>query len=173
MIKRSKINLRKLILLNKIPNLTMIHVFMFRGYISKYSLKFTYSHVAFDIITDNLDWTQPSSPSYSYHYCGMIRTLTCLFMFHTLLDRYHHLQSKQKMRLKNGALNIKEELRKFVPIIRNLTTTITSTLMVSYDHMTGFLLAYFQPGGNIHTTVAVKPVTTTLKTQYLIQHRLL
>ena len=37
--------------------------------------------------------------------------------------------------MKNGELTINEQLQKFVPIIRNYNTIITSIFMVSVDHM--------------------------------------
>jgi len=88
-----------------------------------------------DTIIDDPYWTQPSSPSSSLM-TGMIRiSMTSLFISYILLVRHPHLHSNQKTTMKNGGLNIKEQLRKFVPIIRNYNTITKSIFMVSADQM--------------------------------------
>ena len=93
------------------------------------------------------------------HTTGMIRILTCQYIFCTLLDIHHHLQSNQNMKMTNGALNIREQFKNFVPIIRNYNTTATLIFMVvSADHMDGSLRIFSHPlEGSIPMTVAVIP----------------
>jgi len=57
--------------------------------------------------------------------------------------------------MENGRLNTKEQLRKFVPIIRNYNTITTLIFMVSADHTDGSLRVCSHPlEGSIPTTVA-------------------
>ena len=58
--------------------------------------------------------------------------------------------------MKNRGLNTKEELTKFVPIMRNYNMTTTLIFMVSADHMDGSLQVCSHPSeGSIPMTVAV------------------
>ena len=82
------------------------------------------------------------------HTTGMIRTLTCLFIFHSLLYHHHNLQSNQKIKMRNCALNIKEQKRKFEPITDDY-------YIDSHGHMPGCPLACLHQGETWPATVAV------------------